>query len=84
MNRILETPIDYVKIANGKKYLITASGGNISIERMLPDNTWIPVQGSPLLNGEEKELYTATADPYGRIRLKASTANTYYSQHPAD
>ena len=66
-------PIEY-PIRAGKPYYISAADGNLTVERKKLDGTWIAVDGSPVVDGEEKMLLTYSSG--GNIRVTASAAGT--------
>jgi hypothetical protein len=51
-----------IKIENGRKYLALANGGDVTIERMLDDGSFVPVDGSPLVDADERFFTTHSHD----------------------
>jgi hypothetical protein len=62
-----------IEIENGKLYLITASGGSVQLQRTIGDGTLVDIEGSPLADGEEKEMRTQTEHPQKKIKVTPST-----------
>jgi hypothetical protein len=67
-------------ISNGQDYLITASGGDITIKRQLESLAWETIPGSPLLAGEHKRLLTSSSSYL--IQCTPSLAGAEFSADP--
>lgn len=66
------TPVEYA-INPGQTHYISATGGNLTVERKTAAGTWVEVAGSPVLDGEEKFLLTYSLGD--KIRVTASAAD---------
>ena len=64
-------------IESGKRYLMTSNNGNVTVEKMLEDNNWYEVQGSPISSGEE--TYVKTISISGTIRVTPSAAGVIFN-----
>lgn len=73
---ILNTPTE-IPCPAGVYHLVTANGGDVVIEKQLENFTYVAVQGSPLLDGEEREFATTSFN--GKIRVTPSQAGVEFN-----
>jgi|MEHZ01.4.fsa_nt_MEHZ011268699.1_3 hypothetical protein len=69
---ILDTSATEITYRNLVPYYFAASGGDVKLERKLSTGAWLELNNSPILNGEEVEVITITAN--SKLRATA-TAN---------
>lgn len=53
---------DVPNVRNFVSYYFAAAGGNVALQRRLSDGTLVALANSPILDGEEVEITTVTAN----------------------
>jgi len=71
---ILDTSATEISYSNLVPYYFAASGGDVKLERKLSSGAWLELANSPILNGEEVEVITITAN--SKLRATATVDPT--------
>ena len=67
------SPVEY-PIERGRTHYISATSGDLTVERKTAAGAWVAVEGSPVYDGDEKFLLTYSAGD--KIRVTPSTIGT--------
>ena len=69
-----------IPVQNGREYVLSVSGGSLTVKRALESGAWIAVDGSPVSDGSEVRLTTTSSTE--TIQVMASVGPLDYNFTP--